>query len=246
MKTRLVLLLLASSFQLLPSASAQYAVIDATAQAQRASQHAEELARWADAINKATEQVNKLNDLVTQMNDVQGLIGKGMGAIGIDPSIANAVDLARSINRFGEAIQSVQFNAGHVSFDLEQLRQAATDPNAWDRYVTTSRSYVSTQDAQRKYDEQSKRLQQERAKAQAQLNAAKSLGETAKAQAALDAVDAGERALAEERKRAFEQQQANYTENRNQEDAWRQACRDWTMENAGNEANYSAFDRPRK
>lgn len=241
-----LLLLLTAHCLLLTAVFGQYPVVDAAAQVQRSSQHAEDLARWADAINKATEQVNKLNDMVTQLNDVQGLIGKGMGAIGIDPSIANAVDLARSVNRFGEAIQSVQFNAGRVSFDLEKLRQAATDPNAWGRYVTTSRSYESTQDAQRKYDEQAKRLQQERAKAQAQLNAAKSLGETAKAQAAIQAIDAAERALAEERKRAFEQQQANFIENRNQQDAWEQACRDWTMENAGNEANYSAFDRRHK
>ena len=247
MKIPLAAFLLVSSFILQPlGVRAQYPVIDAAAQAQRSSQHAEDLARWADAINKATEQVNKLNDLVTQLNDVQGLIGKGMGAIGIDPSIMSAIDLAKAVNNFGTALQSVQLNAGRVSFDLEKLRQAATDPNAWERYVTTSRSYESTQDAQRKYDEQAKRLQQERAKAQAQLNAAKSLGETAKAQAAIDTVDAAERALAEERKRAFEQQQANFIENRTQQDAWEQACRDWTMENAGNEANYSAFDRRHK
>ena len=148
--------------------------------------------------------------------------------MGIDPSITSTIDLAKAVNNFGTALQSVQHNAGNVSFDLEKLRQATTDPHAWERYVTTSKSYESTQDAQKKYDEQMKKLQQERAKAAAQLKAARSLGETNKAQAALDSVDAAAKDLAEERKRAFEQQQANFVENQNQKDAWEQAGRDWT------------------
>ncbi len=203
-------------------------VHDGANQATAIANHAEDLSKWTEQINKATEQVNKLNDVITSLSDVQGLIGKGMETIGIDPSITSAIDLARAVNNFGTALQGVQHNAGNVQFDLDKLRQATTDPTAWERYVTTSKSYESTQDAQKKYDEQMKNLQQERAKAQAQLKAARSLGETTKAQTALDTVDTATQELAEERRRAFEQQQANFIENQNQKDAWEQAGRDWT------------------
>ncbi len=218
------------NFLILNSAVCQMEVHDGANQATTIVQHAEDLSKWVESINKATEQVNKLNDVISNLNDVQGLIGKGMEAVGIDPSITSAIDLAKAVNNFGTALQDVQHNAGNVSFDLDKLRQATTDPHAWERYVTTSKSYESTQDAQKKYDEQMKKLQQERAKAQAQLKAAKSLGETAKSQAALDSVDAAAKALAEERKRAFEQQQANFIENQNQKDAWEQEGRDWTAQ----------------
>jgi hypothetical protein len=205
-------------------------VHDTTLIATTQANHADTLQKWVEQINKATEQINKLNDIVSNLNDVQGLIGKGMEAVGIDPSIVSAVDLAKSLNNFGNSLQNLQHTATSTTFDLEKLRQATTDPNAWQRYVTTSRSYDGTQKAQQNYDDQMKRLAQERKKAEAQLKAAKSLGETAKAQSALDAVNAAERALAEERKRAFEQQQANYIENQNQKDAWEQAARDWSIE----------------
>ncbi|MDD2709091.1 MAG: hypothetical protein PHV34_13985 [Verrucomicrobiae bacterium] len=213
---------------------AQYAVYDAAAASQRATQHADQLSKWVESINKATEQINKLNDLVNHMDNLEGLIGKGLEAIGIDPSITSAIDLAKSLNNFGNAIQDLQQTSmgvpGRIADSLDKLRQDLTDPDSWQRYVITSRSYDATQTAQKNYDDQMKRLQQERAKAQAQLKAAKSLGETAKAQAALDSVDAAAKALAEERKRSFEQQQANFFENQNQKDAWQQACRDWTAQ----------------
>lgn len=223
-------LIINSQFLILHSAFAQMAVVDAGAQAQRAVNHVEELAKWTDSINKATEQINKLNDVVSSLNDVQGLLGKGMESIGIDPSITSTIDLAKAANNFGQAMQDLQHNAGNVSINLDSLRQATTDPNAWQRYVTTSKSYDATQKAQRNYDDQMRKLDQQRAMAQAQLKAAKSIGETQKAQAALDVVDAAQKALAEERKRAFEQQQANWIENQNQKDAWEQASRDWTRE----------------
>lgn len=210
------------------SVHAQMAVYDGANQATSQANHAENLAKWTEEINKATEQVNKLNDLIGQMNDVQGLLGKGMESIGIDPSITSALDLAKAAQNFGSAMQNLQHNAGNVSLDLEKLRQATSDPGAWQRYVTTSKSYEGTQTAQKIYDEEKAKIDQERKKAQAQLKAAKSLGETAKAQAALDAIDAADQASAEERKRAFEQQQANHIENENQKAAWEQAGRDWT------------------
>jgi uncharacterized phage infection (PIP) family protein YhgE len=224
-------------FSLLPlvfslSAQAQYAVYDAAAATQRSTQHADQLAKWAESINKATEQVNKLNDLVNHMSSVEGIIGKGMETVGIDPSIVSTLDLARAVNNFGNAIQDLQHTTqnapGRISESLNRMRQDATDPDTWEHYAVVTRSYAATQTAQQNYDEQMKRLRQERAKAQAQLKAAKSLGETAKAQAALDSVDATEKALAEERRRAFEQQQANWIENQNQRDAYEQATRDWT------------------
>lgn len=216
------------------TARAQYAVYDAAASSQRATQHADQLAKWAESINKATEQINKLNDMVNHMSDIEGLIGKGMETIGIDPSITSAIDLARSANNFGAAMQDLQHTTMNypekISASLDRMRQDAADPDTWEHYAVVTRSYSTTQTAQKNYDEQMKRLQQERAKAQAQLKAAKSIGETAKAQAALDTVDSGEKALAEERKRAFEQQQANFIENQNQKDAWEQAGRDWTAQ----------------
>jgi hypothetical protein len=226
------LLLSFSSFILLPSSflHAQMAVFDGANQATALVSHSENLAKWVESINKATEQINKLNDVVSNLNDVQGLIGKGMESIGIDPSITSTIDLAKAVNNFGTAMQGLQHNAGNVSFDLERIRQETTNPNTWQRYATTSKSYEATQKAQKDYDEQMKKLQQERAKAQAQLKAAKSLGETSKAQAALDSVDAAAKAMAEERKRAFEQQQANWIENQNQKEAWEQAAKDWTKE----------------
>jgi hypothetical protein len=222
------------SFVICHALCAQYAVYDAAAASQRSAQHADQLAKWAESINKATEQVNKLNDMVNHMSNVEGLIGKGMETVGIDPSIVSTLDLARALNNFGASIQNLQHTAqnapGRISDSLERMRQDSTDPSTWEHYAVVTRSYTATQAAQQSYDEQMKRLQQERAKAQAQLKAAKSLGETAKAQAAIDAVNAGERALSEERKRAFEQQQANFIENQNQKDAWEQAARDWSQE----------------
>ena len=226
MKPPLLFLLLAMS----TAAHGEMPVYDAANQATSIANHAEELSKWTEQINKATEQVNKLNDIVGQMNDVQGLLGKGMESIGIDPSITSAIDLSKAAANFGSAMQGLQHNAGNVSSDLERLRQASGDPNSWQRYVTTSKSYEQTQKSQKTYDEQKARIDQERKKAQAQLKAAKSLGETAKAQAALDAIDAADKASAEERRRAFEQQQANHIENQNQKDAWEQAGRDWTQE----------------
>ncbi len=209
---------------------AQMAVYDAANQATSLENHIEELSKWADSINKASQQINQLNSVINQMNDVQGLLGKGMETIGIDPSISSTIGLAKAVNNFGQALQGVQLNASGTTFNLDTLRQATTDPSAWQRYVLTSRSYDSTQKAQSNYDDQMKKLDAARSQAEAQLKAAKSLGETAKAQAAIDSVDAAEKALAEERKRAFEQQHANWIENQNQKDAWEQASRDWTKE----------------
>ncbi len=211
-------------------AAGQLEVHDAVNQAVSQANHAEDLTKWAESINKATQQINQLNSLINQMDDVQGLLGKGMEAVGIDPSISSTIQLAKSLNNFGQALQGLQHSAGSVSFDLDKLRHATTDPSAWQRYVVTSRSYESTQKAQKDYDDQIRKLDARRSQAEAQLKAARSLGETAKAQAALDSVDAAEKALAEERKRAFEQQQANWIENQNQKDAWEQAARDWTKE----------------
>ena len=229
MKTNLLSLVFLSSFILHPSSLfSQMAVYDGANQATSQANHAENLTKWVESINKATEQVQKLNNMITQLDDVQGLIGKGMETIGIDPSITSTIDLAKAVNNFGQAMQSLQHNAGNTSLDLDKLRQATTDPSAWQRYITTSKSYEATQKAQKNYDEQSRKLAQERAKGIAQLKAAKSLGETAKAQAAIESVDAAAKDLAEERKRAFEQQQANFIENQNQKDAWEQSSRDWT------------------
>ncbi len=211
---------------------AQMAVYDSANQTTALLNHAENLSKWTEQIHKATEQVNKLNDLIGQMNDVEALIGKGMESIGIDPSITSAIDLSKAAMNFGSAMQTLQHTGGNTSFDLDKLRQVATDPHSWERYVTTSQSYERTQSAQKTYDEQRARLDQERKKAEAQLKAARSLGETAKAQAALDALHAADQALAEERKRAFEQQQANHIENQNQKEAWEQASRDWCAREA--------------
>ncbi len=211
-------------------AKAQMEVHDPINQAISQTHHAEELSKWTESINKATQQINQLNSLINQMDDVQGLLGKGMETIGIDPSISSSIQLAKSLNNFGQSLQDLQHNAGNTSFDLDKLRQATTDPNAWQRYVVTSRSYDSTQKAQKNYDDQIRKLDSRRSQAEAQLKAARSIGETAKTQATLDSVDAAEKSLAEERKRAFEQQQANWIENQNQKDAWEQAARDWTKE----------------
>jgi hypothetical protein len=242
-----ILILCHLSFVICHSAIAQLAVVDAGAQTQRAINHAESLVKWTEQINKATEQVNKLNDMISQMNDLQGLIGKGMENVGVDPSITSTIDLAKAANNFGNAIQDLQHTGGYTALDLERMRQDATDPYAWQRYVILSKSYDATQKAQTSYDEQLKKLQQERAKALAQLKAAKSLGETSKAQASLDSIDAAAKDLAEERRRAFEQQQANYIENQNQREAWEQSSRDWTvkeMETLGKSVdNYLQPDR---
>ncbi|MDD2710105.1 MAG: hypothetical protein PHV34_19145 [Verrucomicrobiae bacterium] len=205
-------------------------VHDTTLIATTQANHADSLQKWVEQINKATEQINKLNDIVSNLTDVQSLLGKGMELIGIDPSITSTIDLAKSLNNFGNSLQDLQHTATSTTFNLDTLRQATTDPTTWQRYVTTSKAYDASQKAQQNYDDQMKSLAQQRKKAEAQLKAAKSLGETAKAQAALDAVNAAERALAEERKRSFEQQQANYFENQNQKDAWNQAARDWSIE----------------
>lgn len=225
----------------------QMAVTDAGLQTQQTVNHAETLTKWAEQLNKATEQVNKLNDVISNLDNVQGLLGKGMENVGIDPSILSAVDLAKSLNNFGGALQDLQHNSMNTSQSLDRMRSETSDPDAWRRYVVLSKSYDATQKAQSNYDEQMKALDQQRARAQAQLKAAKSLAEKQVAAAALQSVDSAQERLDAERRRAFEQQQANYIENQNQKEAWEQSARDWTLKNASLEGSYSRLDyKPQK
>jgi hypothetical protein len=219
-------------------ALAQLAVHDAPLQVTTQLQHAEEIAKWTEQISKATEQIQKLNQMVDQLNDVQGLIGKGMEAVGIPSETVNAIELGKAVNNFGEAMADLQHSASAVN--LDRMRQKVSDPDTWERHLLLSKSYEQTQRSQRDFDSEIRQLNRERAKAQAQLRSASSLGETAKAQTTLDEINAAEEALDRERRRAFEQQQANFIESQNQKEAWEQAGRDWTateMKNLGKSIN---------
>lgn len=221
---------LAPFFLFATSIHAQIAVFDAANQTTSQLNHIENLGKWTESINKASQQIQQLNNVISNLDNVQILIGKGMDQIGIDPSITSSIQLAKAANGFGQALQDLQHNSQNVSEDLDRARESITNPVSWERYVVTSRSYKATQKAQQQYDEQIKKLDQERAKAEAQLRSSRSLGETEKASAALLTVDAAQSRLDNERHRAFEQQQANYIENQNQKDAWEQASRDWTKQ----------------
>lgn len=228
MKKRIFQLLAICLLAMGSSSFAQMAVYDGANQTQQILNHVEDLQKWTESINAASEQINKLNSVISSLNDVQGAIGKGLDAIGIPTEISQTAGLAKSLNNFGQAINDLQHSAGSVSPDLDKFRQQLTDPSTWERYAVTSRSYDQTQKAQKDYDEQSKNLQDKRAQAQSILNSAKSIGEIEKARTTLDEIKAAEDSLDSERKRAFEQQQANYIENQNQKDAWEQIGRDWT------------------
>lgn len=217
-------------FLLGPMVHAQIAVFDSANQTTSQLNHIETLGKWTESINKASQQIQQLNNVVSNLDNVQNLLGKGMDQIGIDPSITSSIQLAKAANNFGQALQDLQHNSQNAAEDLNRARESITNPDSWERYVVTSRSYKATQKAQEQYDEQMKRLDQERSKAEAQLRSSRSLGETEKAQAALISVDAAQSRLDNERRRAFEQQQANFIENQNQKDAWEQASRDWTKQ----------------
>lgn len=208
-------------------AFAQTAVIDAANLSQSSANHAQTLSQWTQQIQQATETVNKLNSVVSNLNNVQGLLGTGMGGIGLDPSITAAIDLSKSLNNFGQSLQSVQHTVESTTGNIEGLKQAMSDPQDWARYLTLAKSYNATQDAQKLYDTQMSTLNAQRKAAEEMLKAQSTVTGTAKAQAQLDSVDAAQRALMEEKNRAFQQQQANYIENQNQKAAMEQAQKDW-------------------